>query len=150
MQEEIITLLSITQSLREKYKRSFTLDGKLVGDIGEVLAQEYYNIELYPEHKEKYDAFESDTKRKIQIKSTMKGYFTFPYDHTPDYFLAIRITEAGKLNPIFNGPGQIIKDYIVAQQLKAYRNSYYSFTLSVVKKLNDPVDEAERIKRRHS
>jgi len=35
--KEIKQLLEITQRLREQYKRGFTLDGKLVGDIGNVL-----------------------------------------------------------------------------------------------------------------
>lgn len=148
MQKEIITLLNITKTLREKYKRRFTLDGKLVGDIGEVLAAEKFNIELYPENTEKYDAFEIGTKRKIQIKSTMKGYFTFPYDHVPDFFLAIEIKDDGKIKTIYNGPGDIIRKYIDDNNLKAYRNSYFSFTLPVIKKLNNLVKEKDVIQKR--
>jgi hypothetical protein len=85
MEQEIIRLLDITKSLRGKYSRSFTLDGRLVGDIGEALAKEFYNIELLPENTPQYDAIEIDTNRKIQIKTTMKKYFTFPFDHIPDY-----------------------------------------------------------------
>ena len=41
--KEISQILAITQSLRDKYAhlgKQFTLDGKLVGDIGEVLVAE--------------------------------------------------------------------------------------------------------------
>jgi hypothetical protein len=44
--QEIKQLLSITKTLKEKYNRSFSLDGRLVGDIGEVLAAEKYCLEL--------------------------------------------------------------------------------------------------------
>jgi hypothetical protein len=59
--KEINELLVITQKLREKYKkygRQFTLDGKLVGDIGEVLAAEKYGLDLLGENEPMHDAVE--------------------------------------------------------------------------------------------
>lgn len=47
--KEIKQLLSITKLLKDNplnHGRTFTLDGKLVGDIGEVLASEKYGLEL--------------------------------------------------------------------------------------------------------
>jgi hypothetical protein len=148
MKEEIIGLLNITTSLREKYKRNFTLDGKLIGDIGEALAREIYNIELHPENTKDYDAFEIGSNKQIQIKSTMKGYFTFPFNHTPEFYLAIKITDTGNIESIYNGPGHIIRKYITDNKLKAYKNSYYSFTLNVIKQLNECVMEEDKIKMR--
>lgn len=146
MQEAIIQLLEITARLKVKYDRRFTLDGKLVGDIGEALAKEYYNIELLPENTPKYDAVEIGTNRQVQIKSTMKTYFTFPFGEPPAYLLAIKILDTGKIVPIYNGPGSIIEKYIKDNNLKSYRNSYYSFTLSKFSELNELVDEKDRIK----
>lgn len=38
MKAEIVALLEIVNKLQQKYpKRKFTLDGRLVGDIGEIL-----------------------------------------------------------------------------------------------------------------
>ena len=52
--QEIKQLIAITQSLKEKYKhhnKNFTLDGKLVGDIGEVLVAEHYkDIKNIPQY----------------------------------------------------------------------------------------------------
>ncbi len=148
MKEAIINLLGITERLKNKYGRRFTLDGKLVGDIGEALAKEYYNIELLPENTVKYDAIEINTNRRIQIKSTMKRYFTFPFGKSPEYLLAIKILENGEIDTIYNGPGYIIEKYIEDKNLKSYRNSYYSFTLSKFAELNEKVDEVDRIKLR--
>ncbi len=38
--KEIKQILAITKKLKVKYGRNFLLDGKLVGDIAEVLAKE--------------------------------------------------------------------------------------------------------------
>ncbi len=48
--EAVPRLLEIMAALRAAYPdRKFTLDGRLVGDLGEVLAAEHYDIELLPE-----------------------------------------------------------------------------------------------------
>ncbi len=148
MKEEITSLLNITEILRNRYGRRFTLDGKLVGDIGEVLAREHFDIDLHPENTEKYDAFEIGSQRQIQIKSTMKGFFTFPFGYTPDYYLALQITSLGTVIPIYNGKGQVIKDYIEQNKLKSYRNSYYSLTLPTVRSLDALVSPEDRIRLR--
>jgi len=155
MKERIKKLLQITEELSnsEQYKihnRKFTLDGKLIGDIGEVLATEKFNITLYPPKKKDYDAFEIGTNKQIQIKSTMRGYFTFPFDPKPDmYLLAIKINcEENKdvCEVIYNGPGKIVLDKILEKKLKPYKESYYSITMNMLKDLNAEVKYDDRIK----
>lgn len=130
--EEIKELLAITQKLREKYihlNKQFSLDGKLVGDIGEVLAAEKYGLKLLEENAVIYDAEEISTGRMVQIKSSFKGnsYFPFGDDKKPDYFLSIVIDEEGEITELFNGPGQFIVDhYIKARNLQPYKNHYYT------------------------
>lgn len=71
--EEIKQLLAITKKLQEKYNhhnKNFSLDGKLVGDIGEVLAAEKYGLRLLEENAAVYDAEEIATGRMVQIKSS--------------------------------------------------------------------------------
>ena len=51
--QEIQQLLAITKQLLDNPNcqgRKFSLDGKLVGDIGEVLAAEKYGLELLSEN----------------------------------------------------------------------------------------------------
>ena len=130
MKDSIVNLLNITSSLKAKYDRRFTLDGKLVGDIGEALAKEYYNIELLPENTKKHDATEIGTGRQVQIKSSMKGYFTYPFEYDPEFLLAIKILPTGEIETIFNGSGATIRKYINEKNLKSFRDSYFSFTLA--------------------
>ena len=51
--------------------RAFTIDGRLVGDIGEVLAALEYDIALHDKSRPDYDGVTSDGRR-VQIKATFK------------------------------------------------------------------------------
>ena len=144
--QEIKQILTITSTLRKKYKRGFTLDGKLVGDIGEVLAAEHYNLELFPENTRVHDAVKKRTRKYIQIKSSFLNASYFPTAHIPDYFLAIRINENGTLEELFNGPGQYIFDHYIKKR-KLAKNGRYLYTLSgnILKELNQQVPKNKKI-----
>lgn len=147
--QEIRELLKITQKLRTQYGRSFSLDGKLVGDIGEVLAAEKYGLELLSENAYKHDAKELATGRMIQIKASFKNYSYFPHGDAklPDYFLSLNILENGKTEELFNGPGHfIVEHYIKARNLKHYKETYYTLSKGVLKALNEEVPEDQKIK----
>jgi hypothetical protein len=151
--EEIRQLLEITSKLRAKYKdygKNFTIDGRLVGDIGEVLVAEKYGLELYSENTEKYDGKEKTTGREVQIKASFKGYFQFPYgeDKIPDYYLAVIIDKEGETHEVFNGPGKFVYDYyIVERGLKPYKNHYYTLSRGILKDLNQKVPLIDKIKK---
>lgn len=150
--EEIKELLAITQKLRDKYihlNKQFSLDGKLVGDIGEVLAAEKYGLKLLEENAEVHDAKEISTGRMVQIKSTFKGNSYFPYGdkRTPNYFLCIKIHENGEIEELFNGPGKFILDkYIIPQNKRPYKELYYHLSGNKLKELNSKVPDSEKIK----
>jgi hypothetical protein len=97
------------RALRNAYSRKkFTIDGRLVGDIGEVVAATYYDISLYDVQKPGHDGHTSDGK-KVQVKATFKESLTF--SSVPDYYLGIKLFENGKYEEIFNGPGKVIFDH---------------------------------------
>ncbi len=150
--EEIKQLLAITKKLKKKYvhlNKNFSLDGKLVGDIGEVLAAEKYGLELLPENTPVHDAREISTNRMVQLKASFKGYCYFPFgeERIPDYFLGIEINEDGEVTEMYNGPGRYLYDnYILKNKLKPYRTSYYTMSKGELKKLNAAVAENDKIK----
>lgn len=150
--EEIKQLLAITKKLKDKYIRlnkNFSLDGKLVGDIGEVLAAEKYGLRLLEENAVIHDAEELATGRMVQIKSSFKGYSYFPYgdDRKPQYFLSIVINDEGEITELFNGPGSyVLEHYILKNNLKPYKNHYYTLSKGELLKLNKLVPEDEKIK----
>lgn len=63
VKEQVQKMIQIVKELENDFPgRHFTLDGHLVGSIGEVMAAYYYGIELYTASKEIHDG-EYDGKR---------------------------------------------------------------------------------------
>lgn len=82
--------------------RRFTIDGRLVGDVGEVLAELEYDLTLHEVSQPDYDA-ETPDGRRVQIKATFKDSLTFTT--TPDYYLGFKLNRDGTYEEIYNGPG---------------------------------------------
>jgi hypothetical protein len=136
-------LLKIIAKMQIDYpKKKFTLDGRLVGDIGEILAEQLYDLVLLDGLQEKYDAISND--KLVQIKTTMKK--TLGFGDIPDYYLGIKVDENGKVEEIFNGPGLMIWNII--KHKKRPKNYFYSVNISRLKKLNSSVKNKDKIKRR--
>ncbi len=142
---EIEQLFAITETLKNRYGRAFTLDGKLVGDIGEVLVAEKYGLTLLDENNNTHDATHPDG-RNIQIKSSFLNKSYFPTGIIPDYFIGIKINRDGSIEELFNGKGEFVyQNYIVARGLK--NNGQYLYTLSgnILKNLNEMAPIADKI-----
>ncbi|EJK2426925.1 hypothetical protein RGL59_000261 [Vibrio parahaemolyticus] len=136
-------MLKIVESLQDQYdKKKFTLDGRLVGDLGEILVEEDYDLVLYSGLAKHYDG-ETLDGRKVQIKTTMKNSLTFPVDHIPDYYIGIKIHPDGTYDEVFNGPGSIAGGAV--KNRKPTKTNLHSITLSALKKLNRNVPERDRI-----
>lgn len=136
-------MLQIVEKLQKAYpKKKFTLDGRLVGDLGEILVEEDYDLELY-EGLEKHHDGETSDGRRVQIKTTMKNSLTFPVDHIPHYYIGIKVNSDGSYTEIFNGPGAIA--WKAVKKGKPTKTNLHSITLSALKKLNKEVSEDERI-----
>ena len=71
-------MLQIVEQLQSAYpKKRFTLDGRLVGDLGEILVEGAYDVGLNKGLQKHHDAITSDGRR-VQIKATMQNSLTFP------------------------------------------------------------------------
>lgn len=87
--------------------RRFTIDGRLVGDIGEVLAELEYEVTLDKKSRKGHDAKTRDGK-DVQIKATFREKLTFRT--TPERYLGFRLSQDGTYEEIFNGPGRLIEE----------------------------------------
>ena len=146
--EEIKQLLVITEQLKQKYHRNFTLDGKLVGDIGEVLAAEVYALELLPESTPVHDAVETGTGRLVQIKASFKDSFYFPHENTmPDYFLCILINNDGTITERYNGKGIDVFNNLIKNKIKGDSTGYIISTKKLIS-LNERVLPVDKIAKR--
>lgn len=145
--EALPQLLTIVSQLQETYRpKAFTLDGRLVGDIGEVLVAEVYDIELFGKVEPHHDGSSSDG-RNVQIKATLKDSLSFPVDHVPEYYIGIKIRNDGTFDTIFNGPGTIIAEK-VKQYKKPEKYNFYNLSLNTLQELDRSVLPLDRIPKR--
>lgn len=142
---QIGKLFEIVETLKKTYpNKDFTLDGRLVGDLGEVIAEKNYELKLYEKQKKEYDA--EWNGKKIQIKATFKKNLTFPSGSIPELYLGIKLNEDGSFEEIFNGPGEILNEYF--KDRKGNKNGYHQASIEIIKKENEKVNESERIPKR--
>lgn len=139
-------MLGIVAKLRETHpKKRFTLDGRLVGDLGEILAEGIYRLRLHETLTAHHDAT-ADDGRLVQIKATMQESLTFPADHVPNYYLGLKIHPDGSTQELFNGPGSVVWEEI--KHRKPPKNNLHSVSFHILKRANGKVEPKDRIPRR--
>lgn len=111
---EIQPLLAARDRLRQRYASSglrFTLDGNLVGDIGEAVAAEFFGIELNSRCGPAIDGFAPGPERKsVQVKAsgTFRGPAFRKQEVGADYLLFFHFDFDRRVGMvIFNGPERI-------------------------------------------
>jgi hypothetical protein len=144
VKQQIVELHNIVEKLNERFShKKFTLDGRLVGDLGEIIAEQIYDLELFKKVEKYYDGVTADNKR-VQIKVTFKDHLTF--NHCPDYYLGLKFNENGDFKEIFNGKGEIIKERY--KHRKNIGKQLLSFPINELKKLSESVKKEDRIQQR--
>ncbi len=148
LKENLCNLFKIVDDLQKAYpSKKFTLDGRLVGDIGEILVQENYDVTLYTKLVPKYDGYDSEN-HQIQIKSTFKDHLNFPCDENdiPDYYIGIKIHSDGTFEEIYNGKGSEIWNLV--RNRKKTKIGSYQISLTALHELSPKVNDNDRIKPR--
>ena len=137
---QVQKMIEIVKELETEFPgRHFTLDGHLVGSIGEVMAAYYYGIELYTASTEIHDG-EVDGK-KVQIKGT-QGKESIVIREKPEYLLVEYLDkETGTILEIYNGPGAL------AWQYRSYVPSmnFYTIRINKLLELDATIHDEERI-----
>lgn len=132
-------LYSIVNELESLFTyRKFTLDGHLVGSIGEVMAKSMYDIELLPASTPAHDAVSSDC-RNIQIKMTQGK--SIGLREQPDYLIVLRLDRQGDVTEIYNGSGKQPWEAAGTKQSNGQKN----ISLARLKRLMESADILERI-----
>ena len=103
IREKVQEMFRTVAELEEAFPgRHFTLDGHLVGSIGEVLAAYYYGIKLYTASEPLHDGLDVDG-REVQIKITQQDNIVISGE--PKYLVVLYLTKAGDVYEVYNGPG---------------------------------------------
>lgn len=138
--ENIVDLLHIVGDLEKSFPgRHFTLDGHLIGSIGEVMAAYYYGIELYEASAPMHDGKTSDGK-EVQIKITQQKRIQI--NEEPAYLIVLFLNRVtGEISEIYNGTGK--KPWETAYSYKK-RNTRFMMVSKLIE-LDRNVEPSERI-----
>jgi hypothetical protein len=99
------TLYTATDRLESLFPgRKFTLDGHLVGSIGEVIAAYMFDLNLLRGSNKGHDATTKDG-RNIEVKLTQGNGVAIR--HEPDHLIVLQREKNQSVKVVFNGPGQI-------------------------------------------
>ena len=139
--DKIKELYRITNELETEYPgRKFTIDGHLVGSIGEVVVAENYGLQLLPNSTEKHDA-KSKEGKYVQIKATQINRISISSE--PECLIVIKILSDGSWLEIYNGPGKLVWDNAGKMQ----KNGQRPISIHKLKCLMETVKDNDKIKR---
>lgn len=118
--------------------RKFTLDGHLVGSVGEVVAAYIFDLDLNPASTIAHDATTRDG-RNVEIKLTQRKNVAIR--HEPDHLIALHRPKGGPVRVVYNGPGVLAWEHAGKMQSNGQR----SISVARLASLNEMVDESDRI-----
>lgn len=125
---QIKKLYEIVDIMEKEFPgRHFSLDGHLIGSIGEVLASYYYGVTLYEASHPIYDGCIGE--KEVQIKITQRKSITISKD-TPDWLIVLFLDKSGKVYEVYNGTGH------EAMKLTGRLDKYNHYHISI-KKLSE-------------
>lgn len=125
-------------------KRPFTLDGHMVGSIGEAYAQEDYSVRLYPPSHQDHDG--TWNGREVQVKATQRN--SVELKGPSDLLLVLKINPDGSYKEIYNGDGNAPWQCLAHR--KATPAGYIRISLKRLRALNTQVREEDKIPCRNS
>ena len=118
--------------------RKFTLDGHLVGSVGEVVAAYIFDLDLNTASTQGHDAKTHDGKN-VEIKLTQRTSVSIR--HEPDLLIAMHRPKGGPIRVVFNGPGLLAWQNAGRMQSNGQR----SISLVRLAKLDSEISEQDRL-----
>jgi hypothetical protein len=118
--------------------RKFTLDGHLVGSVGEVVAAYMFDLDLARGSSLGHDAIARDGRR-VEIKLTQGAAVAIR--HEPDHLIVLCRPKGGPVRVVFNGPGLLA--WAAAGSMPS--NGQRPIRLSRLTAIDQKVSEADRL-----
>lgn len=95
-------LYEAVEELEKEYDRPFTIDGHLMGSIGEVLARQAFGFILHPPSHKGHDA-RCDTRGEVEIKITAGNSVAFR--DGCNHLVVFKILDHDEAELIYDGLG---------------------------------------------
>jgi hypothetical protein len=144
IKSKIKRLYKIVTELEKDFpKRKFTLDGHLVGSIGDVVVAEYYNLKLASQTQKGYDAT-TNRGRKVEIKATQKK--SIGLRSVPAHLIVIKLDKNGGWKEIYNGPGKFAWENAGKKQKNGQKNISLSKLTKLMMTTVNPKDKIPQIR----
>ena len=105
--------------------------GNLLGDYGEYICINHYELEKAPTGSKNYDALTKDGKT-VQIK-TNHAASTIGFRGEADLMLVVYVADDGEFEELYYGDFQLVKD----SSSYGARDNKHSITISKLKKLKE-------------
>jgi len=121
--------------------RHFTLDGHIVGSVGEVVAAARYDLVLMQASSEGHDAKAQDG-RLVEVKATQADSVGLRSE--PQHLIVLRILPDGQAVEVYNGPGTL--PWAQAGPLQS--NGQRNISLGRLSKLMAGVSQESRLRAR--
>lgn len=118
--------------------RKFTLDGHLVGSIGEVVGSYIFDLDLNKASTLGHDAIARDG-REVEIKLTQGK--SIAIRHNPEHLVVLHRQKGGPLRVIFNGPGRLAWSAAGKKQ----QNGQCPISLARLESINERVPREMRL-----
>ena len=140
--KEVQAVYQAVESLTKRYGRKFTPDGVLVGTLGEVLAEEKYDLDLLPPKTKDFDA--KDCRgREVQIRCNQRSTTPIRKGATKGMFLALKLLSDGNIEEIVNGPSSMAHQLTEGRKADAY--GFVGLGHNKLRKLIESVPESKRV-----
>ncbi|WP_061236069.1 DUF6998 domain-containing protein [Leptospira weilii] len=118
----------------------FTLDGILIGSIGEVYAEYKYGLTPLKSGTKIHDSQKG--KIFVQVKTTQRKSIVIA--HKPKHLIVLKLKEDGEFQEIYNGKGNRVWNLIKNRKVPKY--GYYSISTNQLSKAMRQVPLDEKIK----
>lgn len=121
--------------------RHFTLDGHLLGSLGECLAAYHYGVKLHGASHRGHDGVCAG--RDVQIKATQGLRVALRCE--PSHLIVMRLDTEGDFEEVYNGPGGKVWDLVKDKPQPS--NGQRQVPLSRLRSLMNDVPQSERLPR---
>lgn len=142
LRDKLKELYDIVSELEKEFPgRKFSLDGHLLGSIGEAFAEYYYGIKLALNGTKCHDGTAEVGGKTVNVQIKITQGTSVDINEVPEYLLVLFLKKkSGKVFEVYNGPGEtVLKDS------KRTKNGWYSRCLSKLSEMDKAVNKKVRI-----
>ncbi len=131
--KQVETILNAIDELENEFPgRRFTMDGHMMGSIGEVIAAKTFGLQLLPASSKGHDAI-CATRGQVQIKITgIRGKRVIFNQPECDYLIVLKITSRTTATLLYDGPGKPVCDQLCGPTSKGQ----YSIAINTIRKIS--------------